>query len=185
MKNMQASVLSGCLTDITKSSVVSELGLHDPRKYDLPAKKHKSKQKEKHNVSEHRSGGGDAKTSKMKRRNSDQNSLRVSKRIKSESSHLAHEDCMSEHAGNGPSASNNPPTALIGKDQPKHSDHPFYNDPNLDITVMSMKRSDAVVEETRRWSLMRSTAERFLRLGALKFGKGSDRAMTTRKWARK
>ncbi|KAK8555609.1 hypothetical protein V6N13_046136 [Hibiscus sabdariffa] len=35
-------------------------------KCDLPAKKHKSKKKEKNKVSEHGSGGGDAKTSKMK-----------------------------------------------------------------------------------------------------------------------
>ncbi|KAK8501820.1 hypothetical protein V6N12_072954 [Hibiscus sabdariffa] len=133
MRNMQASVLSGSLTDITKSPVVSDLGLHDPRKCDLPAKKHKSKKKEKNKVSEHGSGGGDAKTSKMKgKRCSDQDSLRVSKKIKSESLHLANEDCMSEHAGKGGTSTNNDlPTTLIGKDQPKHSER-SYIDPKLD-----------------------------------------------------
>ncbi|GMJ01323.1 hypothetical protein like AT3G62900 [Hibiscus trionum] len=132
-KNVQASVLSGCLTDITKSPVVSELGLHDPRKCDLPAKKHKSKQKEKHKVSEHRSGGGDAKASKMKgKRTSDQDTLRVSKKIKSESLHLAHEDCMPENAGKGHSTSNDLPSTLLGKDQPKHSERSSYNDQKLD-----------------------------------------------------
>ncbi|KAK8630493.1 hypothetical protein V6N13_079285 [Hibiscus sabdariffa] len=49
-------------------------------KCDLPAKKHKSKKKEKNKVSEHGSGGGDAKTSKMKgKRSSDQDSLREKK----------------------------------------------------------------------------------------------------------
>ncbi|KAK9015376.1 hypothetical protein V6N11_006487 [Hibiscus sabdariffa] len=134
MRNMQASVLSGSLTDITKSPVVSDLGLHDPRKCDLPAKKHKSKKKEKNKVSEHGSGGGDAKTSKMKgKRSSDQDSLRVSKKIKYESLHLANEDCMSEHAGKGgPSTNNDLPTTLVGKDQPKHSER-SYNDPKLDM----------------------------------------------------
>ncbi|GMI74009.1 hypothetical protein like AT3G62900 [Hibiscus trionum] len=125
--------ISGSLTDITKSPVVSDLGLHDPRKCDLPAKKHKSKKKEKNKVSEHGSGGGDVKTSKMKgKRTTDQDSLRVSKKIKSESLHLAGEDCMSEHAcKGGPSTNSDLPTALIGKDQPKHSER-SYNDPKLD-----------------------------------------------------
>ncbi|XP_039047855.1 cysteine-tryptophan domain-containing zinc finger protein 3-like isoform X2 [Hibiscus syriacus] len=134
MKNIQASVLSGSSTDITKSPVVSELGLLDPRKCDLPAKKHKSKKKEKHKVSEHISGGGDSKTSKMKRkRTSDQESLRASKKIKSEILHLAGEDCMSEHAGKGvPSTINDLPTTLIGKDQPKHCERSSDNDQKLD-----------------------------------------------------
>ncbi|XP_039041273.1 uncharacterized protein LOC120179872 [Hibiscus syriacus] len=112
LKNMQASCLSGSLTDITKSAVISELGLHDPRKCDFPAKKHKSKKKEKHKVSEHISGGGDSKTSKMKRkRTSDQESLRVSKKIKFEILHLAGEDRVSEHAGKEvPSTNNDLPT---------------------------------------------------------------------------
>ncbi|KAL1085457.1 hypothetical protein V6Z11_D08G051900 [Gossypium hirsutum] len=133
-KNIQASVLSGSSTDITKSLVVSGSSLCDPRKCGVPVKKHKSKQKKKHKVSEHGSGGGDAKTSKMKgKRISDQDSLRASKKIKSKSLHLVDENSMYEHAGKGDlSTSNDLPTASTGKDQPKPSQLSSYNAPKLD-----------------------------------------------------
>ncbi|KAH1108484.1 hypothetical protein J1N35_012252 [Gossypium stocksii] len=133
-KSIQASVLSGSSTDITKSLVVSESSLCDPRKCDVPVKKHKSKQKKKHKVSEHGSGGGDAKTSKMKgKRISDQDSLMASKKIKSKSLHLVDENSMYEHAGKGDlSTSNDLPTASTGKDQPKPSQLSSYNAPKLD-----------------------------------------------------
>ncbi|KAK8339692.1 hypothetical protein V6Z12_A08G051900 [Gossypium hirsutum] len=133
-KNIQASVLSGSSTDITKPLVISESSLCDPRKCDMPVKKHKSKQKKKHKVSEHGSGGGDARTSKMKgKRISDQDSLRASKKIKSKSLHLVDENSMYEHAGKGDlSTSNDLPTASTEKDQPKPSQLSSYNAPKLD-----------------------------------------------------
>ncbi|XWS36210.1 hypothetical protein CRYUN_Cryun20dG0065800 [Craigia yunnanensis] len=133
-KNMQSSVQSGSLTDVTRSSVVSEPGLQHQSKCDLPVEKHKNKQKEKHKVSEHSSDGGDTKTSKIKgKRIIDQVSLRASKKIKAESFHLADEDWMFEHAGKGgPSTSNGLPTTSVGKDQPKHSERSSYEDSKLD-----------------------------------------------------
>ncbi|XVE73269.1 hypothetical protein DITRI_Ditri11bG0103700 [Diplodiscus trichospermus] len=133
-KSMQSSVRSGSLTDLTRSPVVGEPGLQHLSKCDLPVEKHKNKQKEKYKVSEHSSDGGDAKTSKMKgKRISDQNSLRVSKKIKAESLHLADEDWMFEHAGKGgPSTSNGLPTTSVGKDQPKHSERSSYKDSRSD-----------------------------------------------------
>ncbi|XWS46703.1 hypothetical protein CRYUN_Cryun14cG0090900 [Craigia yunnanensis] len=133
-KNMQSSVRSGSLTDVTRSPVVCEPGSQHPSKCDLPVEKHKNKHKEQHKVSEHSSDGGDAKTSKMKgKRVTDQDSLRVSKKIKAESLYLADEDWMFEHAGKGgPSTSNGLLTAAVGKDQPKHSDRSSYKDSKLD-----------------------------------------------------
>ncbi|XP_022728318.1 uncharacterized protein LOC111283908 isoform X4 [Durio zibethinus] len=57
-KNMQSSVQSGSLTDVTRSPVVSEPALQHPSRCDLPVEKHKNKQKEKHKVLEHGSDGG-------------------------------------------------------------------------------------------------------------------------------
>ncbi|KHG00168.1 MORC family CW-type zinc finger protein 4 [Gossypium arboreum] len=123
MKKMQSSVRSRNLTDMTRSSVSEEPGLHHLSKSDLPLKKHKNKWRDKHKLLEHGSVGGDAKTSKMKsKRTTDQDSLRSSKKIKGDSLHLADEDCMFEHGGmGGPSTNNGLPTTL-GKDQPKHSE---------------------------------------------------------------
>ncbi|XVF80505.1 hypothetical protein PTKIN_Ptkin15bG0079100 [Pterospermum kingtungense] len=133
-KSMQSSVRSGSLTDVSQSPVVSEPGLQNSSKSDLPVEKHKNKQKEKHKVLEHSSDGGDAKTSKMKgKRITEQDSLRASKKIKAESLPLDDEDWIFEHAGKGgPSTSNGFPTTAVGKDQPKHSEHSSYKDPKLD-----------------------------------------------------
>ena len=57
-KNMQSSVRSGSLTDVTRSPLVGEPGLQHLSEFDLPVEKHKNKQKEKHKVSEHSSDGG-------------------------------------------------------------------------------------------------------------------------------
>ncbi|KAK6260195.1 hypothetical protein SCA6_014669 [Theobroma cacao] len=134
-KNVQSSARSGSLTDVTRSPVVGEPGLqHLSRSSDLSVEKHKNKQKEKHKVSEHSSDGGDDKTSKMKgKRVTDQDSLRASKKIKTESLHLADEDWVFEHAvKGGPSTSNGLPTTLVGKDQPKHSERSSHRDSKLD-----------------------------------------------------
>ncbi|OMO63756.1 Zinc finger, CW-type [Corchorus capsularis] len=133
-KNMQSSLKSGSLTDVTRSPVVGEPGLqHLSKSCDLPVEKHRNKQKEKHKVTEHSSDGGDGKTSKMKgKRSNDQDSLRASKKIKTESMHVADEDWAFEHTGKGgPSTSNGFPTVLVGKNQPKH-DERSYKDSKLD-----------------------------------------------------
>ncbi|XVF32727.1 hypothetical protein REPUB_Repub17cG0107800 [Reevesia pubescens] len=133
-KNMQSSFQSGSLTDVTRSPLIGEPGLQHLSKCDLPVEKHKNKQKAKHKLSEHSSDGGDAKTSKMKgKRITDHDSLRASKKIKTESLHLAEEDWMFEHAGKeGPSTSNALPTTSVGKDQPKHSERSSYKDSKSD-----------------------------------------------------
>ncbi|GMI98800.1 hypothetical protein like AT3G62900 [Hibiscus trionum] len=133
-KNMQSSIQSGILTDMTRSPVVGELALKPLIKCDLPVEKHKNNQKEKHKLLEHSSDGGDIKTSKIKgKRITDQDSLRASKKIKGETSHLSDEDWMFDHAGKGgPSTSNGLPSTLVGKDQPKHSQHFSYKDSKLD-----------------------------------------------------
>ncbi|XP_022728316.1 uncharacterized protein LOC111283908 isoform X2 [Durio zibethinus] len=124
-KNMQSSVQSGSLTDVTRSPVVSEPALQHPSRCDLPVEKHKNKQKEKHKVLEHGSDGG--------KRITDQDSLSASKKIKAESLHLADEDWMFEHAGKGgPSTSNGLRFTSVGKDQPKHSECSSYMDSKLD-----------------------------------------------------
>ncbi|PPD95512.1 hypothetical protein GOBAR_DD07448 [Gossypium barbadense] len=98
MKKTQSSVRSRNLTDVTRSSVSEEPGLHHLSKSDLPVKKHKNKRKDKHKLSKHGSVGGDAKTSKMKsKRTADQDSL----------------------------STNNALPTTLGKDQPKHSE-PSY-----------------------------------------------------------
>ncbi|XVE77660.1 hypothetical protein DITRI_Ditri13aG0080300 [Diplodiscus trichospermus] len=132
-KNLQSSVRSGSLNDVTPSSLASEPGLHHPSKCDLPIEKLKNKQKEKHRGSEHSSDGGDAKTSKMKsKRITDQDVLRASKKVKAESLHLTGNDWMFEHAWKGgPGTGNGFPSAVTGKDQSKHSEHSF-KDPKLD-----------------------------------------------------
>nr|KJB23213.1 hypothetical protein B456_004G086900 [Gossypium raimondii]KJB23215.1 hypothetical protein B456_004G086900 [Gossypium raimondii]KJB23219.1 hypothetical protein B456_004G086900 [Gossypium raimondii]KJB23220.1 hypothetical protein B456_004G086900 [Gossypium raimondii] len=126
MKKTQSSVRSRNLTDVTRSSVSEEPGLHHLSKSDLPVKKHKNKRKDKHKLSKHGSVGGDAKTSKMKsKRTADQDSLRSSKKIKGDSLHLADEDGMFEHGGMGGASTNNGLPTTLGKDQPKHSE-PSY-----------------------------------------------------------
>ncbi|KAB2016287.1 hypothetical protein ES319_D08G085900v1 [Gossypium barbadense] len=126
MKKTQSSVRSRNLTDVTRSSVSEEPGLHHLSKSDLPVKKHKNKRKDKHKLSKHGSVGGDAKTSKMKsKRTADQDSLRSSKKIKGDSLHLADEDGMFEHGGMGGASTNNALPTTLGKDQPKHSE-PSY-----------------------------------------------------------
>ncbi|KAL4369412.1 hypothetical protein GQ457_05G002350 [Hibiscus cannabinus] len=125
-KNMQSSsVQSGSLTDVTQSPLI---------KCDLPAEKHKNSQKEKHKLLEHSSDGGDTKPSKIKgKRITDQDSLRASKKIKGETLHLSDEDWMSDHAGKGgPCMSNDLPSTLVGKDQPKHSQQFSFKDSKLD-----------------------------------------------------
>ncbi|XWS31681.1 hypothetical protein CRYUN_Cryun23aG0096800 [Craigia yunnanensis] len=110
-KNMQSSVQSGSLTDVTRSPVVGEPGLQHLSKCDLPVEKHKNKLKETQKVLEHSSDGGDAKTSKMKgKRITDQDSLRASKKIKAESL----------------------PTASVVKDRPKQSECSSYKDSKSD-----------------------------------------------------
>ncbi|KAE8665460.1 Cullin 1 [Hibiscus syriacus] len=127
MKNMQLSVQSGSLTDVSRSPVVGEPALKPLIKCDLPVEKHKINQNEKHKLSEHSCDGGDTKTSKMKgKRIPDQDSLRASKKIKGETLHLADEDWMFDHAGKvGPST-------LEGKDQPKHNQLFSYKDSKSD-----------------------------------------------------
>ncbi|XP_022758045.1 uncharacterized protein LOC111305109 isoform X2 [Durio zibethinus] len=123
-KNMQSTVRSGSLTNVTRSPVVGEPALQHLSKCDLPIEKHKNKQKEEHKFSEHCSDGGDAKTLKIKgKRITDQDSSRASKKIKGENLHHADEDWMFEHTGKvGPNTSNGLLTRTVGKDQPKHSD---------------------------------------------------------------
>ncbi|KAL4376152.1 hypothetical protein GQ457_02G002860 [Hibiscus cannabinus] len=135
MKNIQSSVQSGSLTDVTRSPVVGEPVLQPLIKCDLPVEKHKNNQKEKHKLSEHSSDGGDSRASKMKgkRITDHQDSLRASKKIKGETLHLADEDWMFDHAGKGgPSTSNGLPNTSVVKDQPKHSQHFSYKDSKLD-----------------------------------------------------
>ncbi|TYG44934.1 hypothetical protein ES288_D11G134500v1 [Gossypium darwinii] len=130
-KNMQSSIQSGSLNGVIQSPVVGESGLQHPSKCDLPVKKHKNKSKEKHKLVEHSSNGGDARTSNMKgKRTTEQDSLRASKKIKVESSRLADEDWMFEHAGK--SRSNGLPNTSVGKDQPKNSEGSSYKDSKSD-----------------------------------------------------
>ncbi|KAE8672246.1 cullin-1-like [Hibiscus syriacus] len=132
--NLKSSVRSKSLSDRARSPVVDEPGLHHLSKRDLPVKKKKNKQKDKHKLLEHSYDGGDAKTSKMKGKwTADQDSLKSSKKIKGENLHFADEDCMSEHGGKGvPSTGNGLPTASVGKDQSKHSEHSSCKDSKLD-----------------------------------------------------
>ncbi|KAG4174369.1 hypothetical protein ERO13_A11G116500v2 [Gossypium hirsutum] len=126
-KNMQSSIQSGSLNGVIQFPVVGESGLQHPSQCDLPVKKHKNKSKEKHKLVEHSSDGGDARTSNMKgKRTTEQDSLRASKKIKVESSRLADEDWMFEHAGK--STSNGLPNTSVGKDQPKNSEGSSYKD---------------------------------------------------------
>ncbi|KAL1065607.1 hypothetical protein V6Z11_D12G009200 [Gossypium hirsutum] len=133
-KNVESSVRSGSPTDVTQSPVVGEPALRPVIKCDLPVEKHRNNQKEKHKLPEHSSDGGDTKTSKMKgKRITDQDSLRASKKIKGESSHLAEKDWMLDHAGKGgPSTSNGLPSTSVGKDQPRHSQLFAYKDSKSD-----------------------------------------------------
>nr|KJB47074.1 hypothetical protein B456_008G009600 [Gossypium raimondii] len=133
-KNVESSVRSGSPTDVTQSPVVGEPALKPVIKCDLPVEKHRNNQKEKHKLPEHSSDGGDTKTSKMKgKRITDQDSLRASKKIKGESSHLAEKDWMLDHAGKGgPSTSNGLPSTSVGKDQPRHSQLFTYKDSKSD-----------------------------------------------------
>ncbi|XP_039048237.1 cysteine-tryptophan domain-containing zinc finger protein 3-like isoform X3 [Hibiscus syriacus] len=130
--NLKSSVRSRSFSDRTQSPVVGEPGLHNLSKRDLPVKKKKNKQKDKHKLLEHSYDGGNAKTSEMKgKRTADQDSLKSSKKIKVENLHFADEDCMSEHGGMG-APNNGLPTASVGKDQPKHSELSSCKDPKLD-----------------------------------------------------
>ncbi|XP_040931858.1 cysteine-tryptophan domain-containing zinc finger protein 7 [Gossypium hirsutum] len=104
MKKMQSSVRSRNLTDMTRSSVSEEPGLHHLSKSDLPLKKHKNKWRDKHKLLEHGSVGGPPRK------------LRVIVYIL-----LMKIACLSMVVWGGPSTNNGLPTAL-GKDQPKHSE---------------------------------------------------------------
>ncbi|KAI9182280.1 hypothetical protein LWI28_023832 [Acer negundo] len=128
-KNIQASVRSGSLNDVSQSPVISEQDFRQLSKSsDLPEEKHKYKHKEKHKVLDHNSDGGETKSSKMKsKRESDQESFRASKKLKAESLNFADEDWTPDRGGapgkGGPSLSNGLPTTSVGKDRIRYSDH--------------------------------------------------------------
>ncbi|KAK1558243.1 hypothetical protein Q3G72_000157 [Acer saccharum] len=128
-KNIQASVRSGSLNDVSQSPVVSEQDFRQLSKSsDLPEEKHKYKHKEKHKVLDHNSDGGETKSSKMKsKRESDQESFRASKKLKAEGLNFADEDWTPDRGGapgkGGPSLSNGLLTTSVGKDRIRYSDH--------------------------------------------------------------
>lgn len=127
-KNLQASVKSRSLNDVNQSPLLSELDLQQLSKSsDMAVEKRKHKYKEKHKVLEPSTNGetGDIMNLKIKsRRDSDPDSSRASKKIKTEVKRITDEEWASDYSvavGEvGPSSSSGFRTAAAGKDQIKN-----------------------------------------------------------------
>ncbi|KAM3735855.1 hypothetical protein ACB098_10G119200 [Castanea mollissima] len=135
-KNLQVSVKGRSLNDVNQSPLMGDPDFQQLSKSsDLPVKKHK----ESHKVCENYSDGGDTKNLKMKSRrdNSDQDSSRASKKLKSEGMHLNDEDRMSDHSEptgkTGPSSSSGFPTTSSEKDRHRYNGHSSYQDSRDDV----------------------------------------------------
>ncbi|GAV83365.1 zf-CW domain-containing protein [Cephalotus follicularis] len=160
VKNVQASVRSGSLNDVHHSPLVSEPDFQQlNNSSDLDAEKHKHKRKEKHKVFEHHSDGGDIKKMKSKK-DPDQDSLRASKKIKTEDLHFTDEDWMSDHGTMekvGPSSSSGLPATSTGKGRPKYNTHLSLKDSKYDtkdrMQVFAKKTKDKVQASLNERSL--------------------------------
>lgn len=140
IKNLQPSVRSKSLTDMDQPPLTDELDFpHSRKSSDLAAEKHRHKKKEKHKLLDHYPDGGDRKKSKMKsKRETDQESFRVSKKTKT-GVNCSIEDFQSDPGGGirkeGPSFSSSLPSNMAGKCRPKLDD---VND-SLQVSVKKPK----------------------------------------------
>lgn len=135
-KNLQVLVKGRSLNDVNQSPLMGDPDFQQLSKSsDLPVKKHK----ENHKVCDNYYDGGDTKNLKMKSRrdNSDQDSSRAFKKLKSEGIHLNDEDRMSDHSEptgkTGPSSSSGFPTTSSEKDQHQYNGHSSYQDSRDDV----------------------------------------------------
>ncbi|KAM1101799.1 hypothetical protein ACFX2B_008032 [Malus domestica] len=158
-KTMQASVKSRSLNDVNQSPLPSEPDLQQLSKSsDMAVEKRKHKYREKHRDLERSTGGacqtGDIKNLKIKnRRDSDPDSSRASKKIKTEVKHINDEEWASDYSGAvgevGISSSGGFLTAAAGKDQIKNRSHAasitkakdeaFLNSRSLDVGNIDSK----------------------------------------------
>ncbi|XP_010269447.1 PREDICTED: uncharacterized protein LOC104606096 [Nelumbo nucifera] len=148
-KNQQFSVKSRSLNDVTQSplepSPANRPGFQNLSKSgDFTREKHLHKQKEKHKQ-EHYLDGGDVKHSNRKRE-SDQDGLRTSKKIKDDS-YYTDEDWNSDQVGPTgkvlPCSSGGLPTKPPGKDLEKYNDCSSSKDSKYDArdgTMASVKK---------------------------------------------
>ncbi|KAH7517109.1 hypothetical protein FEM48_Zijuj09G0027500 [Ziziphus jujuba var. spinosa] len=133
-KIMQASVKSRSLNDVNNSPLMAEPDLQQVSKSsDLSVEKQKYKHKEKLRAVEPPTDGGDTKNLKMRsKKDSDQDSSRASKKIKTENKNITDEDWASDHSGATgkvrPSSSSGLPASSSGKDRIKYSDRSSSKD---------------------------------------------------------
>lgn len=137
-KSTQASAKSRSLNDVHNSPLVNEPDFQQLSKSIDGTVENKQKYKEKNKLVEPHAFGGDTKNSMMKsRRDSDQDSSRASKKIKTEVKNVTDEDWTSDHSGAigkaGPSSSSGFPTSSAGKDRAKFSDRSFSKDSKFDL----------------------------------------------------
>eukprot|EP00257_Ricinus_communis_P005916 XP_002520661.2 uncharacterized protein LOC8287159 [Ricinus communis] len=163
-KGIQASVANGTLNEVNQPMVSEPDVLKLSKISDLTVEKQKNRQKEKHKVLESCSDGGDTRQPKIKgRRDLEEDSSRVSKKIRAE---VMLEDWVSDHVNSekiGPSSGNGLPTMSSGKNLPKNNGRTSSKDQvsarkSNDKVPMSMddvstdngKRDDKEVRKKRK-----------------------------------
>ncbi|KAG6700169.1 hypothetical protein I3842_08G099400 [Carya illinoinensis] len=146
-RSLQASVKGRSLNDVNQSPLIGKPDFQQLSKSsDLPVKNSKEKQQ----VHDSYSGGGDAKSLKMKSRkdNGDKDFSRASKKMKTD---CTHEDWMLDHSGQVgkmvPSSSNDFHTTSE-KNRPRYSEHSSFKDSRNDACDgphVSVKKANSKV----------------------------------------